>query len=99
RDFHVTGVQTCALPILELERGLELVNRALEIQPDNPAYIDTRGWIYFMMGRYPEARDEIERAIALMPDDPTLTDHLVDIYEKLRSEERRGGKELSSQLP
>ncbi|HMP75481.1 MAG TPA: tetratricopeptide repeat protein [Kiritimatiellia bacterium] len=68
---------------LELETGLELINRALAIQPDNPAYIDTRGWIYYMMGRYPEAREDIERAVALLPDDPTLTDHLGDIYEKL----------------
>lgn len=68
---------------LELEQSLELINKALELRPNNPAFIDTRGWIYFMQGRYIEARDEIERAIALLPDDPTLTDHLGDIYEKL----------------
>lgn len=68
---------------LHLDEGLELINRALAIQPDNAAYIDTRGWIYFMQGRYVEARDEIERAIALMPGDPTLTDHMGDVYEKL----------------
>ncbi|MCS6772136.1 MAG: tetratricopeptide repeat protein [Kiritimatiellae bacterium] len=68
---------------LNLDEALRLVNRALEISPDNAAYIDTRGWIYFMQGRYEEAREEIERAISLMPDDPTLTDHLGDIYEKL----------------
>lgn len=68
---------------LHLDEGLELINRALAIQPDNAAYIDTRGWIYFMQGRYIEAREEIERAIALMPGDATLTDHMGDIYEKL----------------
>lgn len=68
---------------INLDEGLELINRALAIQPDNAAYIDTRGWIYFMQGRYIEAREEIERAIALMPGDATLTDHMGDIYEKL----------------
>lgn len=68
---------------MELEKGLDLVNRALAIAPDNAAYIDTRGWIYFMQGRYVEAREDIERAIALMPDDATLTDHMGDVYEKL----------------
>lgn len=68
---------------LNLDEGLRLVNRALEFAPDNAAYIDTRGWIYFMQGRYAEARDEIERAVSLMPDDPTLADHMGDIYEKL----------------
>lgn len=68
---------------MELEKGLELINRALPYAPDNAAYIDTRGWIYFMMGRYLEAREDLERAIALMPDDPTIADHLGDVYEKL----------------
>lgn len=66
-----------------LERGLTLINEALEVRPDNAAYIDTRGWIYFMQGKYAEARDDIERANALMPDDPTITDHLGDVYAKL----------------
>jgi tetratricopeptide (TPR) repeat protein len=68
---------------MELEKGLELVNRALAISPDNAAYIDTRGWISYMQGRYAEAREDIERALSLMPDDPTLADHMGDVYEKL----------------
>lgn len=68
---------------MELEKGLELINRAIPYAPDNAAYIDTRGWIYFMMGRYLEAREDLERAIALLPDDPTIADHLGDVYEKL----------------
>ncbi|MCZ7592709.1 MAG: tetratricopeptide repeat protein [Kiritimatiellae bacterium] len=67
----------------ELDRGLVLITEALEARPDNAAYIDTRGWIYFMQGNYAEARDDIERANSLMPNDPTVTDHLGDIYEKL----------------
>lgn len=68
---------------LELDKGLELINQALTIHPNNAAYIDTRGWIYFMQGKYAEARDEVERALSIMPDDSTITDHLGDIYEKL----------------
>ena len=68
---------------LELDRGLELINKALEYRPENPAYIDTRGWIYFMQGRTTDARDEIARALERLPDDPTITDHMGDIYEKL----------------
>ncbi len=67
---------------LELDRNLELIGKALEHRPDNPAYIDTRGWIHFMQGRYSEARDDIERALELLPDDPTITEHMGDIYEK-----------------
>ncbi len=67
----------------DLERGLALINEALEAAPDNAAFLDTRGWIYFMQGKYPEARDDIERALSILPNDPTITDHLGDVYEKL----------------
>lgn len=67
----------------DLDRGLLLINEALDALPDNAAFLDTRGWIYFMQGKYSEARDDIERAISILPNDPTLTDHLGDVYEKL----------------
>lgn len=68
------------------ERGVNLaeaetlVARALAIEPDNPFYIDSMGWVYFMSGRLEKAVTELERAVALMPDDPTLRDHLGDAY-------------------
>lgn len=66
-----------------LDESLALIEEALEARPDNAAFIDTRGWIYFKLGKYAEARDDIERAANMIPDDPTITDHLGDVYEKL----------------
>lgn len=68
---------------LDLDRALTNINRALEARPDSAAFIDTRGWIYFMQGRYEEARADIVRALELLPDDPTITDHMGDIEAKL----------------
>ncbi len=65
-----------------LEEGLELINRALEAQPDNGAFVDTRGWIYFMMERYEDALSELKRAIELEVD-AVIYDHLGDTYKKL----------------
>src|SRR5690606_39670162 len=83
RDFHVTGVQTCALPILnnyayylsiegiELAKAETMISKVIELEPLNPTYLDTYAWILFKRENYLEALYFIEQ----------------------RSEERRVGKE------
>lgn len=68
---------------LELDQALKHINEALEARPDSAAFTDTRGWIYFMQGRYEEARVDIARALELLPGDPTITDHMGDVEAKL----------------
>lgn len=67
----------------KLDEALGYIRKALEARPDNAAYIDTLGWIYFMQQRYDEALREISRALELLPDDPTITEHMGDVKEKL----------------
>ncbi len=64
-----------------LEKALEMVNRAVELEPDNGAYIDSLGWAYFQLGRYGEARDYLERAAELIPDDAVIVEHLGDLHQ------------------
>jgi tetratricopeptide (TPR) repeat protein len=66
-----------------LNEALTFIKKALEIEPESGAFIDTLGWIYFMQGRYEEARKQIERAASIIPADPTIAEHLGDIYMKL----------------
>ncbi len=49
----------------ELQAGLEDIDRALTMQPDNAAFIDTRGYLLYLIGRNDEALDEMKRAIQL----------------------------------
>lgn len=65
---------------VKLEDALDHAGVALAIEPENPAYIDTRGWIYYRMGRYDEALADVMAAAVSMPDDPTIAEHLGDIY-------------------
>jgi tetratricopeptide (TPR) repeat protein len=65
---------------VNLERALELVERAVELQPTNGAYIDSLGWAQYRLGRYQEARDSLERAATLTPDNATIYEHLGDVY-------------------
>jgi len=65
-----------------LEYAYELLTRAIEISPDNPAYLDSYGWVLYRMGRYQDALVYLERAVAL-DTDPIMFDHLGDIYRAL----------------
>jgi len=67
----------------KLEFGLGLIEKALAAEPDNAAFIDTLGWIYYMQGRYEEALDQLKTASDLFNDDPTIWEHLGDTYLKL----------------
>ena len=48
--------------------ALPLIRRALELTPDNPAVVDSLGWIYFRMGDFGQARPLLEKAFAMMKD-------------------------------
>ncbi|MBC8206056.1 MAG: tetratricopeptide repeat protein [Kiritimatiellales bacterium] len=67
----------------KLEMCLALAEKALTAEPDNAAYIDTLGWIYYMQGRYQEALSQLKKASELMSDDPLVWEHLGDTYLKL----------------
>lgn len=61
--------------LAEAER---LVQRALALDPGNPAYLDSLGWVYFQMRQYPRAIDELQKAAKLLPADGTVQEHLGD---------------------
>lgn len=58
--------------------ALELVSRARELQPDEPAILDSMGWVLFRMGRYDESVQYLRRAYADFPD-PELAAHLGEV--------------------
>lgn len=68
---------------MNLEEALDLVERALRIEPHNGAYIDTRGWILFNMGRYEEAYSDLRRASELEPDESVIAEHMGDVLMRL----------------
>jgi len=67
---------------IHLEEGEALALRALQLEPDSAAYLDTLGWIYYMQGRNNDARQYILKALESLPDDPTILLHLGDILSK-----------------
>jgi tetratricopeptide (TPR) repeat protein len=73
---------------IHLDRALELVQRAVALEPDNGAYVDSLGWVNFQLGRYDEALRHLEWAARLIRDDPTILEHLGDLYVALQDLER-----------
>jgi tetratricopeptide (TPR) repeat protein len=65
---------------INLEEGLELIERAVELRPSDGYIVDSLGWAYYRLGRFDDAVRELERAVGLMPNDPILNDHLGDAY-------------------
>ncbi|MBN4075261.1 tetratricopeptide repeat protein, partial [Gammaproteobacteria bacterium AH-315-E17] len=46
----------------------DLIDRAIELSPNDPAIIDSLGWVQFKLGMYEEAKINLERAFELFPD-------------------------------
>jgi tetratricopeptide (TPR) repeat protein len=73
---------------MKLEQAREMVLKALKLDPTSGAYIDTLGWIAYMQGQYDEALKAIGKASEILPDDPTIAEHLGDVYDKLGKPEQ-----------
>ena len=69
-----------------LEEGGDLIKKALEIEPDNGAYLDSLGWYYYKTKRFDEALGQLQQAIEKIKQDETageVYEHLGDTYLKL----------------
>jgi len=66
-----------------LEEAVQLVRRAIALDPDNGAYVDSLGWAFFRQGKNEEAQLLLERAARLEPEDAVLHEHLGDVYAAL----------------
>ncbi|QDU21152.1 tetratricopeptide repeat protein [Urbifossiella limnaea] len=59
--------------------------RAGDVDPDNPAYLDSLAWVLFRRDKLPEARALLER-VSVIPEgaaDPVVWDHLGDVCFRL----------------
>jgi len=66
-----------------LPQALERAQRAVELMPSG-FIVDTLGWVLYKMKRYDESRVQLEKAVAMHPDDPVITEHLGDLYRAMK---------------
>ena len=67
---------------IKLEKSLEMLSKALEQEPNNPAFLDSYGWNLYQSGRLNEAEDYLKRARELLSTDRDVHHHLGDLYFK-----------------
>jgi tetratricopeptide (TPR) repeat protein len=60
----------------DLPRAGSLIRSALKSEPDNPAYLDSLGWLLHRSGQPLEAFDYLVRATNALPEDPVILEHL-----------------------
>jgi Tfp pilus assembly protein PilF len=65
-----------------LSEAKTLIERALALDPENGAYLDSLGWVYYKLGDLDAAIRYLERAATLVGDDPVVLDHLGEAYFK-----------------
>jgi len=67
---------------MKLEEALGYIKRAVDLDPANGAYLDSLGWAYFRLGKFELAEDNLLKASQKINTDPTVHDHLGDLYQK-----------------
>lgn len=82
----------------DLNKAEEMSYRTIKAEPDNKTYLDTYAWILFMLGRYPEAQEYMDKVVPrdsseqyLMTDEYTgsaILEHAGDIAWMNGDEER-----------
>jgi tetratricopeptide (TPR) repeat protein len=81
---------------VQLARAEAMIRLALRAKPDEPAFMDTLGWVLYKQGRFEAAREPFERVLALAElgemDHPVIFDHAGDCYWRL------GEKDLAAEM-
>lgn len=68
---------------IRLEEALAMSEKSNLLEPDNAAYLDTIGWIYFKLKNYEEAKIYIHKSINSRPNSAVVLDHLGDVYYEM----------------
>jgi tetratricopeptide (TPR) repeat protein len=65
----------------DLNSALKYANLALKHIPDNPAYLDTAGYIYMKKGNIEAAKQLLKKAYAKMPDSEEIREHINEMLK------------------
>lgn len=68
---------------VNLDKAAAMLEKAVAAEPENGAYLDSLGWVYFRLGKLDLAKTYLGKAADVVPDDPTIQEHLGDLHLKL----------------
>ena len=70
----------------DLKKAKKMSEITVEKEPMNPSYLDTYGWIFYMLGNYDSAKVYIEKAVSINGSSAVLLEHLGDVYFALKDD-------------
>lgn len=77
-----------ALHNFDLDKAEKIIDEVLSTSPNDARYLDTKGWILFVKGKYTSAADYFSKAYALLPTDKIIVEHMGDIEIKIGQKEK-----------
>lgn len=72
----------------DLDRAERLIRSALSEDPENPAFLDSLGWLFYRRGDADQALDYLVQAANLLPEDPEILGHLGFVLVELERYDR-----------
>ncbi len=66
-----------------LDEAEKLIRRALELKPADGYYLDSLGWLYYQKKDYVKALDFLQQALAQVPDEGVVLEHIGDVYQAM----------------
>jgi tetratricopeptide (TPR) repeat protein len=73
---------------VRLSEATDMIQKAVKLDPNNGAYLDSLGWAYYKQNKLAEAEEFLRKASERQSHDPTILGHLGDVYMKLGQSER-----------
>ena len=67
---------------VRVAEGLAMIQKALDQDPHNGAYLDSIGWAYYRLDKLEEAAKYLQLALEKTSKDPTVHDHMADVFFK-----------------
>jgi predicted Zn-dependent protease len=68
---------------LKVAEALALVDRALVVEPANPAFLDSRGWALFKLGRAADAEEPLRQAASALRGNSVIQSHYAEVLVAL----------------
>jgi tetratricopeptide (TPR) repeat protein len=67
---------------IRLDEARDLIQRALDQEPYNGAFLDSLGWAYYKQNKLDQAELTLRKAVERESHDPTIREHLGDVLAK-----------------
>jgi tetratricopeptide (TPR) repeat protein len=67
---------------IRLDEAVQYVQQALDVDPNNGAYLDSLGWAFYKKNDLQKAEKYLLQAVDLVRNDPVIQDHVGDLYFK-----------------